>query len=300
MHLHIDRNDDWRAFPKGVIANSAGGDVTVRLSTSSIPVQFVRVLMNYSSALTAQPSADVRDRLGFSVREIYVGQTNDGGEFEDYLRHNPERNQTIIYVSSTDPWHRAEDINYKTEQPGLDFVLRSKLANHLPGLMPVGVLYNTPDNAVSEIQYLLARNYSLEDVELGEEPDGQWTSPEDFAALYVATARQLRSLSSQLKLGGPSLQNFDGHLLTWPDKSVKRFWMNRFLRDLRAAESPFDFFSFEYYPFDDVCSDAAPQLLDIRYRLRAMLSSLHHDGVPSSIPWLMTEYGYSVFAGRHE
>ncbi len=66
--------------------------------------------------------------------------------------------------------------------------------------------------------------------------------------------------------------------------------MNRFLRALRAAESPFDFFSFEYYPFDDVCSDAAPQLLEIPHRLRAMLSSLHDDGVPSDIPWLMTEF----------
>jgi F5/8 type C domain len=300
MHLHIERNDDWRVFPQGVIDNSRGGDVTTRLSSSSMPVQFVRVLMNSGSAPTTQPGADVRDRLGFAVREISLGQTNDAGEFEDYVRHHPDRSQTIVYVSSTDPWHRAEDIDYKTEQPGLDFVLRSKLANHLPVLVPVGVLYNTPDNAVSEIQYLLAQKYSLEGVELGEEPDGQWTSPEDFAALYVATARQLRSLGSQLKLGGPSLQNFDGHLLTWPDKSGNRFWMNRFLRAIRAAESPFDFFSFEYYPFDDVCGDAAPQLMEVPQRLRAMLSSLHDDGVSSNIPWLMTEFGYSVFAGRHE
>jgi len=300
MHLHIDRNDDWQAFPQGVIGNSPVGDVPIRLSSNSIPVQFVRVLMSRSSAPTTQSSADVRDRLGFAVREISLGQTNDAGEFEDYIRHNPERNQTIIYVSSTDPWHRAEDIDYKTEQPGLDFILRSKLTNHLPVLVPVGVLYDTPDNAVAEIRYLLARKYLLEGVEVGEEPDGQWASPEDFAALYAATAQRLRSLSSQLKLGGPSLQNFDGHLLTWPDKSGNRFWMNRFLRALRASESSFDFFSFEYYPFDDVCGDAAPQLLEIPQRLRAMLSSLRGDGVPSNIPWLMTEFGYSVFAGRHE
>jgi hypothetical protein len=69
---------------------------------------------------------------------------------------------------------------------------------------------------------------------------------------------------------------------------------------LRASESPFDFFSFEYYPFDDVCGDAAPQLLEIPQRLRAMLSSLREDGVPLDIPWLMMEFGYSVFAGRPE
>src|SRR6266480_4421326 len=144
MHLPIDRNDDWQAFPQGVIGNSPVGDVPIRLSSNSIPVQFVRVLMSRSSAPTTQSSADVRDRLGFAVREISLGQTNDAGEFEDYIRHNPERNQTIIYVSSTDPWHRAEDIDYKTEQPGLDFILRSKLTNHLLVLVPVGVLYDTP------------------------------------------------------------------------------------------------------------------------------------------------------------
>ena len=31
-----------------------------------------------------------------------------------------------------------------------------------------------------------------------------------------------------------------------------------------------------------------------------MMTSLRADGVPTAIPWLMTEYGYSVFAGRHE
>ena len=76
--------------------------------------------------------------------------------------------------------------------------------------------------------------------------------------------------------------------------------MNRFLNVLRASESPFDFLAFEYYPFDEVCTDAASQLLEIPQRLRAMLSSLHSDGVPPEIPWLMTEFGYSVFAGRHE
>src|SRR5207244_6846876 len=164
--------EDWRVFPQGVIGNSPGGDVTTRLSSNFIPVQFVRVLMNSSSAPTTQPSADVRDRLGFAVRELSLGQTNDAGEVEDYVRHHPDRSQTIVYVSSTDPWHRAEDIDYKKEQPGLDFVLRSKLANQLPVLVPVGVLYDTPDNAVAEIRYLLARAYSLEGVELGEEPDG--------------------------------------------------------------------------------------------------------------------------------
>lgn len=300
MHLHIDRPEEWRTFPQGVVLNCSGGDSTIRLTSSTIPAQFIRVLMTHGSGTSTQPTTDIRDRLGFAMREISVGRIDDSGRFEDYVVHNPKHHQTIIYVSSTDTWHRAEDIDYRTEQPGLDFILQSKLTNDLPVLVPVGVFYDTPENAVAEIKYLLAKKYPLEGVELGEEPDGQWAVPEDYAVLYVAAAKLLRSLNPRLQIGGPSLQNFEAHLLTWPDSSGNRSWVNRFLRFVRANNAPFDFLSFEYYPFDDVCSNAAPQLLEVPRRLQELLSSLHEDGVPSDVPRLMTEFGYSVFAGRHE
>jgi hypothetical protein len=41
-------------------------------------------------------------------------------------------------------------------------------------------------------------------------------------------------------------------------------------------------------------------LLKIPKLLSAMMHSLRKDGVPTNIPWLMTEYGYSVFGGRAE
>src|SRR4029077_11577943 len=299
--LHSDRKDGWRVFPKGKVNHGSGGDEYVQLSGGARSVRFVRILMSHSSGRAAQPSNDIRDRLGFAIREINVGRIDGNGRFHDYVRHMPDRHkQTVIYVSSTDPWHRAEDIDYKIEQPGLDFILTSELTNHLPVLVPVGVLYDTPENATAEIKYLLKRQYPLEGIELGEEPDGQWTSPEDYAALYAGVAHRLSGLSPNLKLGGPSLQNFELQLLTWPDVAGNRSWMNRFLNYIRAAGCRFDFFSFEFYPFDDICSDAAPQLLEIPKRLRAMMTSLRADGVPTTIPWLMTEFGYSVFAGRHE
>ena len=119
--------------------------------------------------------------------------------------------------------------------------------------------------------------------------------------LYRGVAERIRKKHPKVKLGGPSLQSFESQLLTWPDASGNRSWMNRFLHELKSDGSPFDFLSFEYYPFDDVCS-ASPerQLLEVPAGLAAMLSSLHTDGVSRQIPWLMTEFGYSVFAGRPE
>src|SRR4030095_2064488 len=112
--------------------------------------------------------------------------------------------------------------------------------------------------------------------------------------------RRLVELKSPLKVGGPSLQNFEDQLLTWADASGNRSWMNRFLEYIRGAKVRFDFLSFEFYPFDNICADAAPHLLEIPKRLGAMMASLRRDGVPADIPWLITEYGYSVFAGRPE
>jgi hypothetical protein len=299
MHLHADQKGEWRPFPNGEVNHGSGGDESIRLCRKALPVRFVRVVMSHSSQTGAQASNDIRDRIGFAIREIELGNVDNHDRFHDCIRHAPDRHQqTVIYVSSTDPWHRAEDIDHKTEQPGLDFILRSELTNHLPVLVPVGVLYDTPENATAEINYL--RQYALEGVELGEEPDGQWASPEDYAALYTGIARRLAALNPHLKLGGPSLQNFEDHLLTWPDAAGNGSWMNRFLKYVRNAGVPFDFFSFEFYPFDNVCVDAAPQLLQIPKHLGEMMASLRADGVPTGIPWLMTEYGYSVFAGRHE
>ena len=216
---------------------------SVRLTERPRSVRFVRIMMSHGSQTSVQPSNDIRDRLGFAIREIELGNIDKHDHFRDHIRHARDRHrQTIIYVSSTDPWHRAEDIDFSIEQPGLDFILQSKLTNNLPVLVPVGVLYDTPENAAAEINYLLRRNYNLEGVELGEEPDGQWCSPEDYATLYSGVARRIAALNPQLKLGGPSLQNFEDQLLTWADASGNRSWMNRFLKYHSRRGSALRFF----------------------------------------------------------
>ena len=301
MHLHADESDQWSLFPRGLYQAQSGQEENLLLAEEPLTVRFVRLLMTESSETSATAGADVRDRLGFAVHEIGLGVIDGSGTFHDGVRHAADRHkQTVVYVSSTDPWHRATDIDYKTEQPGIDFILTSRLTNHLPVLFPVGILYDTPENVTALVRYLSRRKLPVSELELGEEPDGQWAAPEDFAALYINIARLVRAQEPQFKLGGPSLQSFEGQLLTWPDASGNRSWMNRFLQCLKAAASPFEFFSFEFYPFDDICAEAPPQLRQTPARLATMIASLRRDGVPTSIPWYLTEFGYSVFAGRHE
>src|SRR5207247_7820643 len=111
-------------------------------------MRVVRVVMGECPPTSSHTSNDGRDRLGFAIREIELGNIDKHDHFRDHIRHAPDRHrQTVIYVSSADPWHRAEDIDFSTEQPGLDFILQGNLTNGLPVLVPMGVLYDTPENA---------------------------------------------------------------------------------------------------------------------------------------------------------
>jgi len=162
------------------------------------------------SAENSSGTGDIRDQLGFAIREIYVGSIDRHNRFTDVIRHGATKDQqTIIYVSSTDPWHREIDRDDQTEQPGFDFIFRSGLTDGLPMLIPVAVLYDTPENAAAEIRYLTARNYPIERVEMGEEPDGQFVKPEHYAALYLQFYQELHHLKPRLEFGGPSMQDIE-------------------------------------------------------------------------------------------
>src|ERR1700730_15716228 len=101
MHLHSDDDDDWQLFARGSVDNTHGGDELIRLDERPRRVQFVRVVMSHSSRTSEQPSNDIRDRLGFAIREIEVGMIDKQNRFHDHVRHVPNRHrQTVVYVSS--------------------------------------------------------------------------------------------------------------------------------------------------------------------------------------------------------
>ena len=288
----------WTLFPHGTVRDSSGGTLRTRLAEPALPVRWVRIWMTRSSGTPLRESDDPRDRAGFAVNEIAIL-----GGARDWVRHAASHaRQSVVWVSSTDPWHRASDRDPSMEQPGLDRALSSGLTGGLPMLTPVALLYGTPEDAASEVRFLHRRGASGGGIEMGEEPDGQQMSPEDYAALYVRWADAIRASDSGRKLGGPALQSTQDRIAFWPDAQGRTAWMGRFIEALRVAGrlDAFNFFSFEWYPFDDVCGDAATQLRSAPAVLRRVLARWRAEGVPATIPWMATEYGWSSYAAREE
>src|SRR5439155_2664671 len=247
---------EWRNFPGGATTRGAGADRVLKLAARSLTVRYVRIRLNQSSGTGPSGSTDIRDRLGYAIREIHLGSIDRRGRFKDVIHHAPNRNsQTVIYVSSTDPWHREVDRDGQTEQPGFDFIFRSGLTNGLPLLLPVPVLYDTPENAAAEIRYLKARGYAFERIEMGEEPDGQFVAPEHFAALYLQFAKAIHDIDRTLRRGGPSLQDIEQSQVPGRIEFGKAGGLGRFLEYLKRHDQldKFSFFSFEWYPFGDYC-----------------------------------------------
>lgn len=289
------------------MSGGRGGDEDLQLARQPVTTRFLRVLLFESSHTALGGNGDPRDSLGFALREVFVGDRDAAGEFHDAVRHDTTASgQSAILVSSTDPWHREVDRDDGIVQPGFDLIIRSGLTNRLPLLVPTGLLFDTPENAAAELRYLRSRGYPLAGVELGEEPDGQRITPEDYATLYVQFAAALHAADPHVRLGGPSWQNLlNDPLVLWPDRTApgkRPTPIGRFLDylDVHGRAGDFRFLSFEWYPFDNVCDDPAGNLAAAPGKLARDLARLHTAGLPDSIPRIMTEYGYSAHLSMAE
>jgi len=172
--------------------------------------------------------------VGYSIRELYLGTSTEDDAFHDILRHTPDQEQTTTYCSSVDPWHQPSDLgSTKQAQVGFDLFFTSGVTRGLPAMVPIAMLYDTPENAAAEIAYLKKRGYPISYVEMGEEADGQFMLPEDYAALYLQWATALHRVDSALKLGGPSFQGVNKDIEVWPDANGKVSWTARFVDYLK-------------------------------------------------------------------
>jgi len=294
-------HEHWQDFPISAFSGT-GGVQTVRLAAAPMRVNYVRVQFTDSSATAPKGSKDVRDKLGFAVREVSLGHGDSGG-FVDGVTHRPSDGQTIMYTSSTDPWHRATDLSRDYAQLSFKRVFGSGLTHGQPLMIPVPALYGVPEDAAALVRYLRAQHYPVSRIEIGEEPNGQGTQATDYAALYIQFADAIRSVDASIPLGGPGYETAGRDWYTWPSKADgNASWTGRFVSYLRAKGrlDQLDFFSFEWYPFDDVCRSATKSIADNPNMLAIVLANQKKDGLPANIPTVITEYGFSSYAGRVE
>src|SRR5256714_9904297 len=242
----------WELFPAGEVQDGKGGSVMLKLCSTPIRTRFLRICMTESSnTCDTHGSDDPRNSVGYAVDEVYAGNFSASGEFIDLVSHAQGQNQTATFVSSMDPWHTAADIDTRRDQTGFDLFFTSGITNHLPAMIPVSLIYSTPEDAAAELTYLKKRGYPISYVEVGEEPDGKKTMPEDYGALYLQWATALHRVDPKLKLGGPIFEGVNEDIKVWPDARGKTSWMGRFFDYLKLHDRLADlsFVSFEHYPF---------------------------------------------------
>jgi F5/8 type C domain len=286
----------WVRFPGGSVTEGKGGVTTLQLTAAPVPVQFVRILMTESSnTCDSHGSADRRNCVGYAISELYVGTLDRKGEFQDLIRHVPEQDQTTTYCSTIDPWHQPSDLDpHMRDQVGLDLFYTSGYTRGLPAMIPVSVVYGIPEDAAAEIGYLQKRKYPISYVEMGEEPDGQYMVPEDYAALYIQFADAIHKVDPKLKLGGPVYTGVNKDIETWPDVEGRTSWTGRFVDYLRAHNHLQDlaFFPFEHYPFEP-CKSNWGMLYQEADLVSHIVDVWHQDGVPKEIPLFITESNLS-------
>jgi hypothetical protein len=286
----------WQTFPFGSITHGKGGTATIRLASSPMPVRWVRIWMTGSSnTCDSHGSSDKRNCVGYAIREISTGTLGDRGELHDVLRHTPDQDQTPTYCSSVDPWHQPSDIDRSGRaQVGFDLFYTGGYTRGLPAIVPIALIYNTPEDAAAEMKYLKNRNYPVAYVEMGEEPDGHYMLPEDYAALYIQFAAAMHKVDPSLKLGGPIFTGENKDIEVWADSKGRTSFTSRFIEYLRAHDrlSDLAFFSFEHYPFDP-CKFQWGSLYDEPTLVSNILQVWRDDGVPTNVPMFITESNIS-------
>ncbi|HMD55420.1 MAG TPA: glycosyl hydrolase family 5, partial [Phycisphaerae bacterium] len=286
--------------------NGKGGTGTLKLGDAPVQTHFVRIWMTQSSNTPDIHGAqDIRNCVGYAIQTINVGAIIPGGEFVDAFPITTtnaaattrpagiagRKHWPTFCVSSIDPWHSAADIvsGGGNQHSGFDLFFTSGLTNNLPAMIPVTLLYGTPDDAAAQIAYIEKRGYRIGWIEMGEEPDGKHTLPEDYAALYIQWATAIHKVDPKLKLGGPIFEGVTEDITVWPDAQSRTSWMGRFVDYLKAHGriSDLAFVSFEHYPFDGNITWNSlyqePQLM------QHILQVWRADGVPKNVPLKVTE-----------
>jgi hypothetical protein len=321
-------NGVWKPFTNGLVTNGTGGDVHLKLSDQPVATRFVRVLMSESSNTPDTHGADdIRNCVGYALQTLSMGTNDAAGNYTVVYPPNgvepgpgrghergddggafpgsAEDTSGSFCASSIDPWHETNNLiaGGEEEYNGMDNFFTSGLTMGHPALVPVTVIYGTPDDAANEVAYITKRGYPVVGVEMGEECDGKHTMPEDYAALYCQWATAIHKMTPGAKLGGPIFEGVDKDITLWADSQGRTSWMGRFIDYLKSHGHLQDlsFMSFEHYPFM-VNGASPPNEWDTLYIepgiMRHVLHMWREDGVPAEVPLIISESGITAGGGK--
>jgi F5/8 type C domain len=288
---------EWKLFASGVVSDGTGGTPELPLAPSPVSTRFVRVVMTQSSnTCDTHGSGDRRNCVGYAIRELYLGTSDAAGHFTDVVQHLPGQKQTLTWCSSVDPWHQPSDLYVAPDrmesgdQPGFDLFFTSGITRNLPAIVPIALLYSTPEDGAAQMSYIKKRGYPVSYIEMGEEADGQYMLPEDYATLYLQFASALHKVDPNFKLGGPAFEGVTEDIKAWPDTQGRRSWFGRFLDYLKVHGRMQDlaFMSFEHYPYDG-CETPWENLYQEPELITHIMKVWRDDGLPAGIPLLDTE-----------
>jgi hypothetical protein len=292
LDFDLGPKGEWKVFSSGMVKNAQGGTVTLKLADVPASTRFLRILMTESSNTCDEHGTDdVRNCVGYAIQQIAAGTFDANGIFVEAPK-DPAESRTTDCVSSIDPWHSADDVydGGPYQHSGFDLFFTSGLTNNLPAMIPVTMLYGTPEDAAAQIAYLERRGYRIGYIEMGEEPDGKHAMPEDYGALYIQWAAAIHRVDPKLRLGGPVFEGVNEDIRVWPDAQGRVSWMGRFVDYLKAHGrlSDLAFVSFEHYPFEP-CTITWKTLYTEPQLMKHILQVWRDDGVPKDVPLMVTE-----------
>src|SRR6185312_6223294 len=74
----------WYPFTKNFVENPKGKNNITKIADKPVRVRFIRISMAQSSYTAINGSKDIRDSLGFSIKEIQAGLIEENGKFHDW------------------------------------------------------------------------------------------------------------------------------------------------------------------------------------------------------------------------
>ena len=293
--LDFDEGPDgeWKTFPSGVVKSAQGGTVILKLADAAINAQYVR---------------DIDDGIVEHLRSAWSGRRpqlrgirdsanpSGHGRFQRSFCRGPEEYRGpadhlyLFFDRSLALRRRCQCHRWGYQHSGFDLFFTSGLTNNLPAMIPVTLLYGTPDDAAAQIAYIEKRGYRIGYIEMGEEPDGKHAMPEDYGALYLQWATAIHKVDPELKLGGPVFEGVNEDIRVWPDAQGRTSWMGRFVDYLKehGRISDLAFVSFEHYPFE-ACTITWKTLYTEPQLMKHILQVWRDDGVPNEVPLMVTE-----------